>query len=329
MPFSAGVWSSPYNWTTEAASPPIEIAKLDGLMSDLATALTNCILRDGTGLPTSTVPFNSQRISGLGNASADTDALNRITADARYILTTLASQTITGNVTVSGTLTATALVGPLAAASITGSHTLPDGVLSTNVPLLNGANVFSVAQVVSFAGAGLIIRGTAAGSSNVGFIQFQDTNQVVKGYIGDVGSGDADVSIASVAGGLVFLANNASVLALSTAGVATTPNANAGEVGTAGAVSRSISASTNTAASDAGKGIRMTGGTGQTFTLDGDPPTDSVVLLVNSSGNSWTIAASGTLTFAGATGSRTLATGCMAAAYHSGSGSWNIAGQLS
>lgn len=111
-------------------------------------------------------------------------------------------------------------------------------------------------------------------------------------------------------------------------GTVTTSNASASEVGKTGAPSRNVSASTNTAASDQGGAIRFTGGSGQTFTLDGDPPADTFVILVNASGNSWTIAASGTLTFGGTTGSRTLPTGCMCAAFHAGSGNWNISGQL-
>jgi hypothetical protein len=96
----------------------------------------------------------------------------------------------------------------------------------------------------------------------------------------------------------------------------------ANAMGTKGAPSRSISATDNTAASDAGKTIVLTGGTAQTFTLDSDPPVDSIVRIVNKSGNSWTIAASGTLRAAGATGSITLATNTGAEFYHEGSGNW-------
>jgi len=85
VPFSSGTFTPVYNWTTESAAAPIEIAKLDGQDADMATGLSNCILRDGTGLPTATIPFNSQRISGLGDATGATDALNRQTADARYL----------------------------------------------------------------------------------------------------------------------------------------------------------------------------------------------------------------------------------------------------
>lgn len=92
--------------------------------------------------------------------------------------------------------------------------------------------------------------------------------------------------------------------------------------------SRNITASGNTATTDNGIVVRMTSGAGATFTLDGDPPTDAVVLLDNSSGNSWTIAASGTLIWAltAGTGNRTLADDGLAVAIHRGSGVWVISG---
>lgn len=91
---------------------------------------------------------------------------------------------------------------------------------------------------------------------------------------------------------------------------------------------RTFSASTNTASTDYGLILRMTGGSGQTLTLDGDPPTNATVLIDNSSGFSWTIAASTTLIWAndGSTGSRTLGDDGMAVAVHRGGGVWVIGG---
>lgn len=94
--------------------------------------------------------------------------------------------------------------------------------------------------------------------------------------------------------------------------------------------SRDISASTNTASDDYGRIIRMTGGSGQTFTLDSDPPEDAYILFDNASGNSWTIATSPTTNLIWAkdatTGNRTLADDGMALAIHRGSGVWIING---
>lgn len=66
MSFSGGVFSKLYQWSTEQATPPIEIAKLDAQETDFATGLSNCILRDGTGVPTAATPWNSQNLTGVG-----------------------------------------------------------------------------------------------------------------------------------------------------------------------------------------------------------------------------------------------------------------------
>lgn len=72
MPYNgSGTFSLTYNWATEQASSPIEIAKLDTQESDIAAGLSNCILRDGTGLPSTTIPWNSQALTGVSNLSAE------------------------------------------------------------------------------------------------------------------------------------------------------------------------------------------------------------------------------------------------------------------
>jgi hypothetical protein len=91
---------------------------------------------------------------------------------------------------------------------------------------------------------------------------------------------------------------------------------------------RSVSATGNTATTDYSKVINLTGGSGQTFTLDGDPPTNAIIFIDNSSGNSWTLAASTSLIWAkdATTGNRTLADDGVAIAKHRGSGTWVISG---
>lgn len=84
-PFNgSGVFSKAVDWATEAASPPVAISNLDTSESDIATGLSNCITKDGQTTITAAIPFNDKRITGLGNATADADALNRVTADGRY-----------------------------------------------------------------------------------------------------------------------------------------------------------------------------------------------------------------------------------------------------
>jgi putative transposon-encoded protein len=74
MSFSAGVFTPLINWVNEAAAAPIEIAKHDTQDVDIAAALSNCILRDGTGIPTANTPWNNKTITGLGAPIAQTDA---------------------------------------------------------------------------------------------------------------------------------------------------------------------------------------------------------------------------------------------------------------
>ena len=76
MPFSSGVFSRLFNWVTEQATPPISIADLDTQEEDFSTAFNNCILRDGTGVPSAATPWNGQRISDLGAPTTDGDAAN-------------------------------------------------------------------------------------------------------------------------------------------------------------------------------------------------------------------------------------------------------------
>lgn len=53
--------------------------------------------RDGSGPPTADIPWDSHKITNLGDATAATDALNRQTADARYLPTgTLATDRLVG-----------------------------------------------------------------------------------------------------------------------------------------------------------------------------------------------------------------------------------------
>lgn len=92
MPFSlSGTYSVLIDFSTEAGSPPIPIADLDAQMADLATALSNCILRDGTGVPTAAIAFGSQDVTAMNtltisNALADTNTLTLDKAGSKIAL---------------------------------------------------------------------------------------------------------------------------------------------------------------------------------------------------------------------------------------------------
>jgi hypothetical protein len=94
--------------------------------------------------------------------------------------------------------------------------------------------------------------------------------------------------------------------------------------------SRSISATETTATTDYGIIIALTGGVAQELTLDSDPPANSVVMVDNRSGSSWTIATATASNLIWAkdatTGDRTLADDGLAVCVHRGSGVWIING---
>lgn len=86
MAFSGGVFSLLYNWVTDRDNnQPIDATKMQAENQGLADGLSNTITRDGQSTITSNIPFNGQRITGLGNASAATDAMNRQSSDGRYL----------------------------------------------------------------------------------------------------------------------------------------------------------------------------------------------------------------------------------------------------
>jgi hypothetical protein len=66
-----------YNWVTDKINlVPITASRVDAEMDGMATGLSNCITKDGQTTITANIPFNSNKNTGLGNATARTDAIN-------------------------------------------------------------------------------------------------------------------------------------------------------------------------------------------------------------------------------------------------------------
>lgn len=85
MAFSGGVFTRLYNWITDRnAGTRITAARMDAEMDGFATGLSQCVLKDGTQTITANIPMSGFKLTGLGNATAGGDALNRDTADGRY-----------------------------------------------------------------------------------------------------------------------------------------------------------------------------------------------------------------------------------------------------
>lgn len=77
MAFSGGIFSRLYNWVNDKnASIDITASRMDSEMDGMATALSTCVLKDGTQTITANIPMSNFKFTGLGNGTAKTDAAN-------------------------------------------------------------------------------------------------------------------------------------------------------------------------------------------------------------------------------------------------------------
>lgn len=83
MPFSSGVFTRLYNWTTrKAGGAPthfIDTTTMDAEMDGFATGLSKAILKDGTQTITANIPMSGFRHTNVGTPSARTDGMDTAT----------------------------------------------------------------------------------------------------------------------------------------------------------------------------------------------------------------------------------------------------------
>lgn len=96
MPFNgSGTFTRVHDWVTDRINGiKILAARMDEEFDGIATGLSNTVTRDGQSTISANIPFNNKRITGLADATAATDALNRQTADARLFLRAEAEQSV-------------------------------------------------------------------------------------------------------------------------------------------------------------------------------------------------------------------------------------------
>lgn len=146
MSFSSGVYTPPGSDFPAVASTLIESAKFNNIINDIATALTLCVLKDGTQTFTAHLPLGGFKITGLGNPTASTDAVN---------LRSVQNQTGAYSATVGGTVDAITLTPSPAATAYAAGQRFSF--------IASGANTGATTVNVSALGAKSITkRGTTA-----------------------------------------------------------------------------------------------------------------------------------------------------------------------
>ena len=141
MPFSSGTYSLPAGNPVVTATT-IQSSWANNTMTDVATALSTCVLKDGTQTVTANIPMSNFKLTGLGSGTALTDAANlgQIQNGTSTYLTAVAG---TNTITATATPTPTLAVGQrfwfIPANTNTGAATLNISSTGAGAVQLNGA----------------------------------------------------------------------------------------------------------------------------------------------------------------------------------------------
>lgn len=169
----SGTFSRLYNWVTDRNNTvKITASRMDAEFDGIATALSTALYRDGQAAATANLPLGGYKITGLGDATAATDAMNRQAADARYLAISTATADLkalldeavhtasvvasastcdigaaaTDRVSITGTTTITSFgtdIDAIRFVSFTGALTLTHNATSLILP--TGANITTAA----------------------------------------------------------------------------------------------------------------------------------------------------------------------------------------
>ena len=171
MSFSAGTYNLPAG-NPVVTGTVIASSWANTTLSDIATALSTCVLKDGTQTLTANIPMNSFKLTGLGAGTAGTDSvrLSQVQGNTVSYLTGTAG---TNTVTASATPTLTALAAGqvfrfIPANTNTAATTLQiDSTAATNLfwkgaALVGGELVQNVPVEVFYDGTQYQLIGSAA-----------------------------------------------------------------------------------------------------------------------------------------------------------------------
>lgn len=387
----SGTMTPDVDFTTEAASPPIEIAKLDTVLEDIADELTNSIAADGQTNPSANLKMNGFKHTNVGAATALTDygrvselidqdhiyyvdsgsantyvitpspAIAAYEEGQRFVvrvanansgastlnvngLGAIAVQLADGTAMASGMLAAGGIyeftydanTSPDRWVLTSPPSEIPDAMLSANVPLKNGQNIFSgTPQIISGTAPKWVFIDTSGGVNEQRW-EIQAADVAGKAFrifsADDAGVAGNDLmvgtrsgttwdtfTLAATAIAFTGTVTSSGAVTVSSGGVnvtgdVTTPNTSAAEVGFKGTPLNTQNGDYTLVLTDAGKTIyKASGGAGETITIPANGsvafPIGTLVDVMNDGGGDLSIAiTTDTLVnAAGATGTRTVA----------------------
>jgi hypothetical protein len=169
MPFNgSGTFTRIYNWVSDAANGiKIRADRMDAEFDGIATGLSTALTKDGQTTPTANIPMGTFKITGLGNATTGTDALNRTSGDARYGQLAAANAFTTTNTFAVG-------IGNCGSSALFNTN-VGSGTLAANTTGTNNTAVGVSALLANTTGANnvatgyLALQGNTTGNENTAF----------------------------------------------------------------------------------------------------------------------------------------------------------------
>lgn len=202
-----------------AAGTVINQTVANQLNTDLATGLSACITKDGQTTVTADIPMNSHKLTGLGGATASTDAVNmsQLQSGASLLLSGVSgTDTITGSLTPAlGAYVAGGTYRFVSVGANTGAVTLNINSLGAKAITKNGTTALAAGDIISGALVTVTYDGTQFQLDNVSqFASATITNltassiSVTGGMVID-GKISLGSSTSSTNNGVAYIANGA------------------------------------------------------------------------------------------------------------------------
>ena len=187
MPFNGnGVYSLPAG-NPVVANTTASSTVHNNTNSDIATALTNCVTKDGQSTPTANIPLGGFKLTNVGAATSVSDAV---------IASQIQNNGLTDLSSVSGTNTITATVTPVPSAYATGQVFTFEpannntGAATINISSLGAKDIYlnnaPLAADVLIAGQPVVIRYNGTQFEIIGKADFASLNAVSQTFAGSV-----------------------------------------------------------------------------------------------------------------------------------------------